>query len=143
MRVSSREVFIDFIFGLARHKATPCYEIPNSVESEGARASSLNNPTSSYLRAPSCLATRSGRRCTVCRWAKGRTGRKGVSHPNSYAGLNGPRLIRHKRLILKNSSRDKSFLREPRIPFALRPLAFHGSYGASERSRLSRHFSFH
>lgn len=50
--------------------------------------------------------------------------RGGVSHPSSYAGLNDPRLIRHKRLILKNSSQDKSFPGEPRIPFALRPLAF-------------------
>lgn len=65
-----------------------------------------------------------------------------VSHPNSYAGLNGPRLIRHKRLILKNSGRDKPFpgATDPPCPS---PPSLPGSYGASERSRLSRRSSFH
>lgn len=69
----------------------PHYGIPNSVEAEEARASCRNDPTSSYLRAPSCLAR--------VVWRGGETGQKvgvsagkrtnieeGVSHPNSYAG---------------------------------------------------------
>lgn len=55
------------ILSSASRAVRPRYEIPNSVEPEGACASSRNDPTSSYLRAPSCLAKR------------GRRGAEGVS----------------------------------------------------------------
>jgi len=81
-------------------------QIPNSAESDGARASCRNDPTSSYLGAPSCLArTALGKR----RGWQASAG-KGEGTPiRTLAGLNGPRLMRHKRLILKNSARDKPF----------------------------------
>jgi len=102
----------------SRAKAMP------SNNSAGWSASCRNDPTSSYLGAAS----------------RGR-GRD----PNSYAGLNGPRLMRHERLILKNSARDKPFRwgagisRSPAL--ASGPCTL-GSYGAPERSRSRRRFFF-
>lgn len=64
------------------------------------------------------------RRVSVSKRRKG-TGEEEVSATpiRTLTGLNGPRLIRHKRLILKNSGRDKLF-RGPRILLALRSLAY-------------------
>lgn len=59
-----------------------------------------NDPTSSYLRAPSC----SSRGC------RGRSVWGGWFPQSAQASLNGPYLIRHRRLILKNPERDKPFL---------------------------------
>lgn len=132
------------ILSSASRAIRPRYEIPNSVEPEGACASSRNDQTSSYLRAPSCLAKRGGRGAEGCRGEQKEEWDRGVSATpiRTLAGLNGPRLIRHKRLILKNSGRDKLFGGATDFPSPFAP-NHPGSYGAPERSRLSRRSSFH
>lgn len=64
-----------------------------------------NDPTSSYLRAPSCFSGGGARlkKKKVVEIFRG-------GHPQSVqVSLNGPCLIRHRRLILKNPERDKPF----------------------------------
>lgn len=110
---ASRRVKSLSILSSASCAIRPRYEIPNSVEPEAACASSRNDPTSSYLRAPSCRVrwVLRGRERVHrgCRCVKGGTGGTSATPIRTLPGLNDPRLIRHKRLILKNSGRDKSF----------------------------------